>query len=325
MRENIVLESMPSDIILEQAKELYDLDNFVFIRKMENIVYSAMQQKQKVYVRFTSPLRRARHEIRSELDWMQFLFKYGFSVPRIIKNKYLEPSTTLIHQAEKFEVCVFNEVIGQHPTHTQMMDANFLQRIGALIAKMHEATLHYIPEVSDFYREQWYEERGIRHAIAAKSRTSDLEMREKFEEMVLLLSSCSRNHENYGLIHSDIGRENILLEKNMLSVIDFDDSCFHWHVFDIAIVVYFLSLKNQQIMSSEMLDDCVVNLVTGYRSVRYLPDEEVELIPHFIIFAFLRLYFWIEDHQFLDTFHEKVKVNVEELKQKARDCVVFYS
>lgn len=56
-------------------------------------------------------------------------------------------------------------------------------------------------------------------------------------------------------------------------------------------------------------------LVEGYRTVRSLSQQEIDLIPKFIDFACLRFFFWIKHHEALHTFHNDAIEKIAQLKQ----------
>jgi Ser/Thr protein kinase RdoA (MazF antagonist) len=192
-----------------------------------------------------------------------------------------------------------------------------LHSLGALIAAMHLKTELYKPSIS-VLRETWDKERGFRHAHCALSRTTNTFMKAKFLEAHQWLLSLKQSMENYGLIHADFVSHNLFIdEAQIIHVIDFDDSCYHWHAFDLAIVIYHLALDDSREVSSAEENIWLEHLLEGYRSVHPLNENEAKNISKFVNFACLRLYFWIEDHQHLDTFMDDAKPHVEKLKKWA--------
>lgn len=309
------IEPMPSEQALAEVSVAWQLSSLTFVRKMENIVYRATKDGNEVFVRFSSPLRRKKSDILTELHWIFYLRDCNLPVPNLVKDNDGAMSRTVADQGQSFEVCVFEKMHGVHPTKVQVQDSGFLRKLGSLLATVHNVTEHYQP-LSDCHREEWHHERGFRHAETAIKVTTNELMKSKFVRAREWLQQLPKSQRNYGLIHGDWGSQNLFVDSHQnIYVIDFDDSCYHWHVFDLAIAIYALTLQNDEHphVEHEMLR-WVDNLVEGYRLVRLLDDEEVNQIPMMIDFAYVRLYFWIEDHQRLDTFSDNVKPNVEKLK-----------
>ena len=42
----------------------------------------------------------------------------------------------------------------------------------------------------------------------------------------------------FGLIHGDFGETNYRCRDDRLNVFDFDDCCYHWFVYDLAVTIY---------------------------------------------------------------------------------------
>ena len=69
---------------------------------------------------------------------------------------------------------------------------------------------------------------------------------------------------DFGLIHADAVRDNVLVQDNYkVNLIDFDDSGFGFRLFDIATtLLHYINDKNFLIMKE--------NILKGYLSVRFL-------------------------------------------------------
>jgi amicoumacin kinase len=47
-----------------------------------------------------------------------------------------------------------------------------------------------------------------------------------------------KSSQTYGLIHGDFGDTNYRHQYDRLNIFDFDDCCYHWFVYDLAITIY---------------------------------------------------------------------------------------
>lgn len=310
-------EPMPTAKLLLEICASLRLSHLEFVRKMENIVYRAHRDGEVVYLRLTSPLRRKKSELIAELHWIEFLKNNGLPVVNVIENDDLELVKTFVDDECRFEAVMFRQVLGRHPEKNEVGETNFLHKLGSLIATMHLTTEQY-KEMPGCTREHYNNERGFRHAEKAWSRTSNVFMRENFVRARDWLQGLEKNKKNYGLIHADIASHNLFIDdKETIHVIDFDDSCYHWQAFDLALVIYHLALNLEIMEVSQEESLWLTSLVDGYRRVRALDDVEIANIPRFIEFATLRLYFWIEDHQYLQTFTEDAKTRVLNIKSWA--------
>ena len=75
---------------------------------------------------------------------------------------------------------------------------------------------------------------------------------------------------DYGLIHADLVRENVLVEGDGIWLIDFDDAGFGFRLFDIATTL----LKNLHEPDFDMLQQA---LLAGYRSERPIDTTRLDL------------------------------------------------
>ncbi len=317
------LEPLPSNHLLKAIAQSWDLCNLVFVRKMENIVFACEQNASKVYLRLTTPLRRAKQEIEAEIHWIEHLAKCGLRVPRIIPNNGGHKIASFSEGGQYFEAVVFSEIEGKHPSKEIVITPEFLKTLGSLIAKMHHASERYETTHQEIKREEWIEERGLRHALTAAKTSKNTIFRSQLEEAIVWMQKLPRTSKTYGLIHADLGALNLFLEEDgSIGIIDFDDSCYHWFAFDLAIVIYSMALRYKHKTYLPEETAWLQHLIEGYRTIRPLSQEEVDRIPYFMNFAFLRLFFWIEHHETLHTFHDNEIDKITELKQCAKDRIL---
>lgn len=302
-------ETMPSERLLEEAARAWELTELSFVRKMENIVYACRCNGKKVFLRLTSPLRRSRAEIEVELAWIEHLAKCGLPVPQVVSDLEGKKICTFTDDKQRFEAVVFAEVLGTHPSEEVVRKPSFLRTLGSLIARMHQECHH------GQKREEWNEERGLRHALQAASTSSDKALAGKLLELVTWMKTLPKEKTNYGLVHADLGAMNLFVEgDDKISIIDFDDSCQHWFAFDLAIVIYSMAGRFEHATKQPEEAVWLGHLLEGYRTIRDLPEEEVNWIDRFMDFATLRLIFWIEHHQTLGTFHDEAVEKVAKFK-----------
>lgn len=319
------IEELPSQELLAYCAQAWGLSNFVFIRKMENIVYGCDRGAEKVYLRLTTPLRRARPELEAEIHWIEHLEKSGLAVPHLIPDRGGHKIRSFTEGSQHFEAVVFSAVSGEHPSKEKASDPKFLKTLGVLIAKMHQASVRYEPLHQSIKREQWFEERGLRHALEAAMHSKEFGLREQLEETVTWMKRLPRNPKIYGLIHADLGAFNLFIgEDESITIIDFDDSCYHWYVFDLAIVVYSMAGRFEHIKPEPKEKEWLKHLLDGYKAVRVLSETEISWIPRLMHFACLRLFFWIEYHQSLQTFHEEAIDKVTQFKQWAKNRIQHF-
>lgn len=308
-----IIECMPSDTALAICRHAWDLTNLVFVRKMENIVFSCQRDGQTVFLRLTTPFRRSKSQIEAELHFITHLMAAGLRVPKIIPNTDGQQLITIKDDDQLYEAVVFALVEGEHPAIDFMATPSFLNSLGALMAKMHQIS-HKYEALSR--REHWYEERGIRHALDAAKVSKHTQMREKLDEVMNWIHRLEKTPETYGLVHADLSPSNIFVTSDgSIGIIDFDDSCYHFYAFDLAIVIYSMANRFAAPVSSDLEKEWISLLIKGYQTIQPLTQGQIEQIPHFIDFACLRVYFWIEYHQNLNTFRGEAIERILTLKK----------
>lgn len=311
---NTLVEPFPSEQLLHQCAIAWNLSDLIFIRKMENVVYSAKQNGKTVYLRLTSQFRRRKEEIRAEIDWMIHLKSVGVDIPTILPHHQGDTILSLNQEGFSYEAVLFSAIAGSHPQDTLFASPTFLRKLGTLIAKMHEISKVH---PHHFQREAWSQERGIRHALLGMKESKEIELIHLMEKSLSWMNQLPQTKEYYGLIHADLGAMNLFYgEDESISIIDFDDSCYHFFMFDLAIALSSITSRMNYLQPEE---EWLRNLTEGYQSIRTLSDEEISWIPKLCHFASLRLFFWIEHHLSLGTFHDTALDHVLSTRKRARE------
>ena len=251
----------------------------------ENAVY---QVKTPAGEKFA--LRVHRHDyhseaaIRSELDWMRALEAADVHCPDAltsITGKTVE-WISVDEVPEPRLVDVFEWVDGSPPAEENLLDT--YETLGEISAKIHtHGTTWRKPD--GFERLAWDEDGLLGEnplwgrfvdlgPLTTKQRELLIRARDKAHQTVL---EFGKSEENYGLIHADLMPENIMVtDDGDVQVIDFDDSGFGWHMYDLATAVFFHCPELH-------FEELVGRWVAGYRKHRKLPDEHLALLPTFLI------------------------------------------
>ncbi len=91
---------------------------------------------------------------------------------------------------------------------------------------------------------------------------------------------------DYGLIHADAVRENVLIAGGAAHLIDFDDSGWGFRLFDLATALH-------PVAAEPAYPDLRAALLEGYRAVRALPEAEAAALPAFLMLRGLTYVGWI--------------------------------
>jgi Ser/Thr protein kinase RdoA (MazF antagonist) len=162
-------------------------------------------------------------------------------------------------------------------------NARHFARIGAIMAAMHDQATCWTPPAG--FRRHALDANGLMgpepfwgpfwdHAIFSPAeRDMLLATRDRLH---MALTRYGKSARTFSLIHADLHPRNVLIDGAHAAVIDFDDSGFGWHQYDLAVALVAYQDHPDFVM---FRDACI----TGYRSVRTISDADLALLPMFLL------------------------------------------
>jgi Ser/Thr protein kinase RdoA (MazF antagonist) len=254
-----------------------------FVRHGENTTYRVLRPEGDWALRLGRPGYQSIDAIRSEVWWMRSLNEAGVATPAVIRGRDGDIVQLVPHRDGSVRAAVaFTWVEGLPLPEVDSLGA--WKRLGEIMTRIHEHGRRWRKPQS-FVRPAWNLEalvgdsprwgnpfpRGVwsaedvRHLQAARAA-----VRER-------LHALGQEEDRYGLIHSDLGFENVLVRPGGSTVvIDFDDSGPSWYLYDLASALYPFEDESGFAERKQAL-------VAGYLSARSLPDEYVEELPTFLM------------------------------------------
>jgi Ser/Thr protein kinase RdoA (MazF antagonist) len=222
--------------------------------------------------------------IISEFQWMEALGAAGVKTPAIIPARDgALVVTARIDELPEPRLCDMLEwVEGQPPTEDDLSDS--FRMLGELHARCH-AQVNRWQLPAGFCRQSWDEAALLdgQHpiiapawdnwALNAEQRALVLDCREALGKR---LRQWGKGPQRYGLIHADLMPENLIVAKDGIRLIDFDDCGFGWYLYDPASALLFY-------YGQDFYPGLLSAWAAGYRSVRPLSDEEVNELPTFLL------------------------------------------
>ena len=109
-----------------------------------------------------------------------------------------------------------------------------LFELGRWLGIAHRASQSYVPK--DIARFHWFNDDMYENPDQFFPE-SEPELRKEFGDLIHWLNSHPASPENYGLIHGDLNPSNYRVDGSKFIAIDFDDCCYHWFAYDIAIAM----------------------------------------------------------------------------------------
>ncbi len=265
--------------IVEQALGLWGLEGarFDLVAQRENRVFRVYHSGGTVAMRLHRPGLRRDSELRSELQWMEAVGNGGVDVPRPLPAL----DGTFVQSLSGVQVDVLTWLDGAPigATNTGLTVANrasVFHAIGHGMARLHAISDAWRPP-QDFDRRSWNTEGLVGEfpvwdrfwdnpTLDEKSRTAMLWLRDSARRTLTQIGGTL----DYGLIHADLVRENVILNGDKVQFIDFDDGGFGFRLFDLATTL----VKN---LREPDYNDLKASLIAGYTSVRPIDLEALDL------------------------------------------------
>ena len=192
----------------------------------------------------------------------------------------------------------------------------YQKQIGAITAKLHLHAMSWnadntLPrfcwDIEDMFGET------SRWGDWSKNSALTESQKEIFAKTVAIgckrLEKYGKKSDRYGLIHSDLNINNILVDGDQVKILDFDDCGYGWFLFDLstAVLEYDTNLSE---MTRAWLD--------GYQTVRPLSPEDLQEVDTFIVLRKIVRMGWIASHWDNDTVKRVTDCYYTETEKLAR-------
>ena len=233
-------------------------------------------------------------EIKSELDWMAMLAAHGMEVPvpaAARDGNFVVQAGGRMASLLSWLPGVPLGKSGQPLSLSGVERATRFRSLGRAMAQMHSLLDAWrIPE--GFTRPNW-DASGFIGETPLWGRFWELQTASS-EDREMLSSVRARAERalkiyapvaDFGLVHADLVRENILVDGECLRFIDFDDCGFGFRMFDVATAL----LKNIDELDFEELRSA---LLAGYQAIRPLAPVDLTALPVFMVLRALTYLGW---------------------------------
>lgn len=203
----------------------------------ENYVYSFTAFEKKYFLRLTPSHHRSLRQIEAELDFVDYLHLGGVSASLPLPSA----SQRMIEQvqigSDSFFACAFEEAEGERFTFgSSEANKKHFQLRGQTLGRIHALAKRYAPSISS-RRFAWDEDDCILNAERYLPRSEEVVWTE-YQQLMNWSRDYPKDEQSFGLIHGDFGATNLRCKADRLTVFDFDDCCYHWFAYDLAVVIY---------------------------------------------------------------------------------------
>lgn len=296
------------DKLSEKIRTLYDLpeDIGVFhLKYSENFTYrlESPDHKTKYVLRVNRPEYHPYEELESELTWMRALERdtdiQMASVRPGRDGKFIQ-DLNFEGESKTYLCSMFSFVEGEGIRDISLERLIPLQKeIGRITAKMHMQVMSWkegktLPrfhwDLEDLFGEtcRWGDWSLTSHLT--KQQRADVEKAVEIGKK--RINAYGKTDENYGLIHSDLNINNILVKGSKVKVLDFDDCGYGWFLYDLATAV---------LEYDDTLDIMIQSWLQGYQTVRKLSKRDLMEVDTFVVLRKIVRMGWIATHSANDT------------------------
>ncbi|SLN72556.1 Homoserine kinase [Falsiruegeria litorea R37] len=278
--------------VVDQALELWGLSGsqVTLIATRENHVYRVDREDTSFALRLHRRGLHSNAALQSELAWLSALGGDGIGVPTPLAA--LDGQN--LHTVDGIQVDVLSWLPGRPLGSTSAgidhSDSPAVFRaIGREMARFHRASDRWTPPAA-FSRWSW-DRAGLLGDAPLWGRFwenptltgDDSELLTRYRRVANTDLAQMEASLDYGLIHADLVRENIMTDGQNVRFIDFDDAGFGFRLFDIATAL----VKNLNEPDYPLLKDA---LLDGYRQER---DIDTALLDLFLSLRAVTYVGWI--------------------------------
>lgn len=302
-----------------------EAENVELVAHSENVTFrvSVRGSDTDYVLRLHRPGYNSLDELNSERMWTSALSEAGLSVPVSVlthQGQHFIPidipgtgEQRYAGMTNWFEGTRLSRILATNADSEERM--RIFRSIGGIAAAIHNQSTAW-REPQGFARprldldgllgEEPRWGRFWEHTVLTKAEKSLLlRARQKTRDA---LSAYAAGADNFGLIHADLHSGNIVYNGQDLALIDFDDSAYGWYMYDIATVLVEDSFAPH-------FDALRAAVLDGYREHRPLADEDVDMLPTFLLIRGMSIIGWFhqrDEHDGSDHFNEMKEAVLEE-------------
>jgi len=299
-----ILDDATAHTIANQALPFWDLPDpqITLISRSENIVFRVDAATQTQYIlRIHRPGYHTLDELNAEQEWTTALNRSGLSVPVAVKTSAGQGYVPINFSDQRYYVGIVEWFEG-----TPLLEilekvadpdaiAQYYHQLGQIAARIHNQSAQWEPVSSS--RRHGLDADGLAGGQPFWGNFWDLPQISDAERQHLSgirasvysrLQELDKNAQVYSLIHADLHPGNVLINDEHLHVIDFDDCAYGWHIYELAISLFYS-------MDRPDFERLQHAMIAGYRTQRPLEDETVALLPFFLLIRRLSLIGWTNE------------------------------
>lgn len=242
-------------------------ESLKWFRISSNAIYPFFQRETLCFLRLCPVSEKNLSDIAAEIDFIHRLRAQNYPAMKPIATNSGKCCFTIHTQWGSYHMSAFEGVPG-HPVEDLPLTNKVIYAYGKALGQLHRISMTFGTSIP----------RPTCEGIAVQMRHALPEhLHPVLDTVMAELAFLPRTPETFGLIHYDFEPDNVFFNERtqQISVIDFDDSIYHFFALDIEQALDSLS----ELIPEETLPHTRATFLSAYQSEHPLPQELDALLP----------------------------------------------
>ncbi len=262
-----------------------------FVRRSINEVWRAHRHGVPIYLRITPADHRGAGEVAAELAWMRALVDHGVRVVRPLQTVSGDLLVRAHWEGQPAVIAAFTAAPGRPARKPHDYATKVLVSWAELLSDLHRHA--HADDGGNCQdnghgesRPTWDEDRVFAIARSALEPETIL-AQQALQRLEAWMRHLPRPRDAFGLTHADLHLGNLSVDEaagDSVTAFDFDDSCHHWFIHDVAVAV--TSIRKAAWESPDDVDGVATEreFLGAYFRVAELPEVWRTRLPAFIAY-----------------------------------------
>ncbi|MCM1989362.1 phosphotransferase enzyme family protein [Oceanirhabdus seepicola] len=236
-----------------------------FYRASSNSIYIVKKDGEIMFLRYAPIEEKQYGQVVDEIEFVQYLRNKGYEAVESIPSKSNKRVEIIETEYGTFIASLFKGAKGGSLEDAELNESIMYEH-GKNLGKLHNLSTECEKKNRSSFLDVFEKMKIYLKTIDDKLALKELELLKEFFVTLPIEDS------NFGLIHYDFELDNIIynVENNTMTVIDFDDSMYHWFVMDIVQALESIA-EEVEAQDKESFEQAFLE---GYKSEKEI-DEEI--------------------------------------------------